>query len=740
MAPRLQQRRRARLLSHGRTRVRAPTLAPRQSPTESLTSDISSRSSGGSSASSASPVTSGTLTATEQSSTRLSTTDSPSRTPSTSTSPSLSNLTSTTPTSTTRTPPVPLSTSASSSNVPRTSTSVASSDSFTSTFTPSSSSSTIRRRHALRSLISSIVLPPVGIIFILTGIPVVLFTASIVVLAADVIFPLYIILHITFGVVHHQHFSVFLCILCRVIFLFLFLCRVIVRIIFRVLDGFLHGVWFKLFVDYRISVARLEFHPLIPIQNGLYVPIVHRQRFRFNNLEFRTANVFSTFSSASSSAAATGTLAPGSGTNAFANNPGALAGLIVGVTVAVGLLALLAYFFIHRRFAVRRGPSPGPAVRQRRPLDEEEMDDNALQPVSHRVYAGVSPRSHDELLGDPESDPDAPTSLGHSQSLSHGGHSLMGGGVGFAPMAVFPVDNPDTEQPGRSSSGHGQELSSSVHEHSSHGHDAAASSSSHSAAWFQADELVPPKRPSLHHDSSGSGSGTGSQGTGSGSGSSSQPLFARSPAPPTSYQSPGSASPTSSARKFTLPWIPGSRAQSVYSRRRSSVIGSGDVPTFFESTPRPRSPPPSFIVLPPRPPFLTPDQLPFPSPEEGLLTPDGLLRPDVRRPLVGAPMQSTGELSLRDDVDYTRPVVARMFTSTTLGTTSRDSLSSGRPSVYSEASADHAAGPTAYDDALAVAATHVPPVVVEGEEPSGRATPHGRRSPSEVDPMLPEAL
>ena len=92
-------------------------------------------------------------------------------------------------------------------------------------------------------------------------------------------------------------------------------------------------------------------------------------------------------------------------------------------------------------------------------------------------------------------------------------------------------------------------------------------------------------------------------------------------------------------------------------KRRSQSVNSPPAPTFFENTPRPsvREPAPSGLLLPPRPSFFDASNLPFPSPD--VLTPDGLLDPEMRR--VGSQDAAAASAhSLRDDMDYSRPIVA----------------------------------------------------------------------------------
>lgn len=375
----------------------------------------------------------------------------------------------------------------------------------------------------------------------------------------------------------------------------------------------------------------------------------------------------------------------------FTSNAGALAGLVIGITAAVVLMALGVYFLLRRRFGPAQPPVL-PASTTRRQLDHDEMvDASGGLSGQARIYGtmGTNVGSGEVLLDDPDSEPDGLSSQSHGHTMSQG-HSLYGP-VSFAPMPAFPfTDAADApHSPTHSSSAGAHRTGSSSHGHashgygpvsqtghdsssppggSSHGHSNADSSHDHSTSleaarvWWAQDL----QRPSLAHDSSGSGSGAG---TTSGSGTSSQPLLqARPPsAPPSSFPAQDTSHPGMPSRGFSLRWRSrmrggaptsesgeGSAAPSTR-KRRSQSVNSPPAPTFFEATPRPsgRDPAPGGLLLPPRPAFFDASNLPFPSPET--LTPDGLLNPDIRR--VGTHDAAAASAhSLRDDIDYSRPI------------------------------------------------------------------------------------
>ncbi|VDC07457.1 unnamed protein product [Peniophora sp. CBMAI 1063] len=480
-----------------------------------------------------------------------------------------------------------------------------------------------------------------------------------------------------------------------------------------------------------------------------------------------------------------GTLAPVSDSRGFTHNAGALAGLVIGITAAVVLVALGVYFLLRRRFGPAQPPVP-PANNTRRQLDHDEMvDASGGLSGQARIYGaiGTNVGSGEVLLDDADTDPEGLSSQSHGYTMSQG-HSLYGRPVAFAPMPAFPLadaaaaDAPHS--PTHSSSAGAHRTGSSSHGHasysygpvsqtghdsssppggSSHGHSNAGSSHGHSTSFegarvWWAQDLPPPQRPSLAHDSSGSGSGMG---TASGSGTSSQPLLqARPPsAPPSSYPSQDASRPGTPSRGFSLRWRPrirggapsgseaaeGSSAPST-GKRRSQSVNSPPAPTFFEATPRPtgREPAPSGLLLPPRPAFFDASNLPFPSPD--VLTPDGLLNPEIRR--VGTQDAALASAhSLRDDMDYSRPIVARMYTSTTLdslhhtNTVTRSSIASehgSEHSVWSAPSADHDHlhdGPYAYEPTMepeneATEMGSGPPIVVE-------SPPNRSNDPSPVE-------
>ncbi|KZV68346.1 hypothetical protein PENSPDRAFT_19968 [Peniophora sp. CONT] len=436
--------------------------------------------------------------------------------------------------------------------------------------------------------------------------------------------------------------------------------------------------------------------------------------------------------------APSGTLAPVSNSRGFTHNAGALAGLVIGITAAVVLVALGVYFLLRRRFGPAQRPVI-PASATRRQLDHDEMvDASGGLSGQARIYGamGTNVGSGEVLLDDPDSDPDGLSSQSHGYTMSQG-HSLYARPVAFAPMPAFPLaDAADApHSPTHSSSQGAHRTGSSSHGHtnygygavshtghdssspyggSSHGHSAAGHSNPESShghttsfegarVWWSED-LQPPQRPSLAHDSSGSGSGSGAgTGTNSGSGHSNQPLLQTRPpsAPPSSFPAQDASRPGTPSRGFSLRWRPrmrggapsspeggeGSSTPSI-SKRRSQSANTPPAPTFFEYTPRPsaRSPAPTGMLLPPRPAFFDASNLPFPSPD--VLTPDGLLDPEIRR--LGAQDAALASThSLRDDMDYSRPIAVRMYTSTTLDSLHNATTTATRSSIASEHGSEH---------------------------------------------------
>ena len=193
---------------------------------------------------------------------------------------------------------------------------------------------------------------------------------------------------------------------------------------------------------------------------------------------------------------------------------------------------------LRRRF----GPAQPPALppNARRQLDHDEMvDASGGLSGQARIYGamGTTVGSGEVLLDDHDSDPEGMSSHSHGYTMSQG-HSLSGRPVTFSPMPAFPLVDAAADvprSPTQSSSAGAHRAGSSSHGHashnygpvsqtghdsssppggSSHGHSNAGSSHGHSTSFegarvWWAQDLQPPQRPSLTHDSSGSGSGSG---------------------------------------------------------------------------------------------------------------------------------------------------------------------------------------------------------------------------------------
>ncbi|KAI0264629.1 hypothetical protein BC834DRAFT_246509 [Gloeopeniophorella convolvens] len=453
----------------------------------------------------------------------------------------------------------------------------------------------------------------------------------------------------------------------------------------------------------------------------------------------------------------------------LAHHPGALAGLAIGSTATIVALSVLLFFLIQRRRIRRLEHSIRMTPTQRSPLGEDEMAEmsGGRRPVSRDAleqgnWAGSSHQilaSDDGLLDGPASAESGLTrsaSQGHSLSMS--GHALTLAPNPATGFGFDPESSGNTYQPPPSSYPFsGLEIAArsppSTRGHStsdlrtsSHGH--GTSSNGHgsvSDARHDAQRISVRSDPELRYSAESEGHGaTYSSHDASGPASSfntpgrhraytDPPLSINVvPPPPPSQSAPDS--PRSIGRGSgpaflgrSLKWRlrgglgsgSGSGLLSSGSRSRpsSSISGSNSTPlvTFFESPEaaeaRRRSqtlaspPVPSQVPLPQRLADLLPrgqsGALIPPSPAESEVgVPDGLLHPRLTE---GG--HSVGTLSLRDDVDYSRPVAARMYSQVTIATTASQDTDRRAPTVDEEEEANaglHAALGNIYAHSLRV--------------------------------------
>ncbi|KAI0043582.1 hypothetical protein FA95DRAFT_371722 [Auriscalpium vulgare] len=356
--------------------------------------------------------------------------------------------------------------------------------------------------------------------------------------------------------------------------------------------------------------------------------------------------------------------------HSLSHNPGALAGLIVGLSLALLTSILLGYLF-HKRRVTRR--LEGAAVVGRVPLAADEMEEMGPGPGGGMVtqpYEYYEGRSGDGLLSEDSHGQalHAGPSSGES-ALSLGQPMGTSVGHGMAPMPLGALDPRRTS----SSAGHGYQ--------SSAGHDASSPSQSHSNVHRMS------ARSSLYGGipsgliSPESEGGSLAYGVHSLDGHTSPPppVPARarastvgSPVPPPSAffgpprpQLDRAQSERRSGRAFlrrSLKWrlrgggpATGSSSDIEASAGSGSGSGSSAIPmsTFFAgSSSSGRSP----LVPPPQISVPLPESEPAhmdAEEEEEDSAPVGLLHPRLAGGLAG---RSVGTLSLRDEVDYSRPL------------------------------------------------------------------------------------
>ncbi|KAI0265043.1 hypothetical protein BC834DRAFT_843697 [Gloeopeniophorella convolvens] len=364
---------------------------------------------------------------------------------------------------------------------------------------------------------------------------------------------------------------------------------------------------------------------------------------------------------------ATGTLIPVSGKgNRFAHDPAALAGLIVGVVVAAILAAVLGYYLLQRRRIRKLENGTSVQAIPHSPLPDEFVEPSAVsaREAYGRTFSAVGARSHEGLLAGPGSS----ESGGHGEPQSSSGHSHAPSSA-FGPMlAVQSFEYPPSayatatnaqRSPLSSSHGHSTGIPSQIQRWPSHEaslHDHATSDNVHSSPQS------PPRSPTMPSSQDHSTSPRASL---------EAPELIPRPGPSTT-----SAGEPESMGGVLLRRLRGGPAN-VRLRLRGGVGSSRSIDSstppvsFFESPEAARarrseslSSPRGSMLMPTSPVLANLLAHGPPSPptgeEEG--TPEGLLHPRL-----SAAERSAGTLSLRDDMDYSRPAAVRMFSYGTFG-------------------------------------------------------------------------